>query len=266
MIESLALCFTYWILLCTFISVRAGKIRTHGFRFTATNYYLFVFAFTLPCIVESLRLHSFLPLITFFAFGVAGMVGETAASLWWYLYFGKRFWEYRIETLFHKYTSWLNLIPWATGGTLFYLYVLEGLSIHLYAPTYLHFEELFFAVISASIILQYILFRVFHGKKKWHTVMVSSALFFFSPIAVVTIVLSLVYGWQILTAAIALGLIAGGAEYLFGKATEYFISKKLWTYTYMTFDRGHFTPLSLPLFALGGFYFWSIARMLQYFL
>ena len=57
-------------------------------------------------------------------------------------------------------------------------------------------------------------------------------------------------------------VIATIAEYLFGKACQSIISKKLWTYNYLSCDHGHFTPITILLFGLGGFYFLILAQIL----
>lgn len=40
----------------------------------------------------------------------------------------------------------------------------------------------------------------------------------------------------------------------------------MWTYTYATFDKGHFTPLSIPAFILGGYYFLIIGELIKIYL
>ena len=76
-------------------------------------------------------------------------------------------------------------------------------------------------------------------------------------------VCTLAYGNIFILIAVAFGLIGGLAEYLFGKATELFISKKLWAYNHMAMNKGHFTPLSLIFFSLAGFYFWGIGLIIE---
>ncbi len=218
----------------------------------------------LAMVVQSAQTQSWRPLILFFIFAIAGVVGETIVSLWWHLFFGQRFWTYIIDTLYHKYTSWLNFIPWGLGGVI-YTNILNNFIHDAFGNNYAGLEYVFGLGIILAIFTQIIIFHLIlkrNSGNKFHKITTTNFLFFYGPIGLLIILLATIYGQQIYYLAVLFGAIATIAEYLFGKATELFISKKLWVYNYVAIDRGHFTPLSVPLFALAGFYFWAVTEIL----
>jgi len=259
LLKNIPLYLGYWFFVVAIYFLRTGKWKFSGFSFSKTHYYLFAFVFLVPTLISTALGVSLAPVFHFALLGVIGVIGETAASIWWHTYFGQRFWIYRVQTVYHKYTSWLNFIPWAVGGML-YASVADQIS-HLYTKPYLF--PLFFVTIGLCLLVQYSVFVFLYRKHTFHRVTFLNALFFFAPVIVLLLTLGYVFGSDMYVLAILFGTIATGAEYLYGKATEFFISKKMWTYTYLSVDRGHFTPLSIPLFILGGFYFIAIMQLLH---
>ena len=262
LITALPMYLIYWALLCLCIFLWTGRFRIKLFSFSARHYYLFVAVFAVPIIVDAFLQASIKPLLLFVFFGIAGVAGETIASIWWRLFFSKRFWEYRIQTVFHKYTSWLNFIPWAIGGIM-YISILQLLSIDPNSYAWGRLEDVFIATIALGILSQYLMFRLLWSGRRFHSATILNSLFFFYPIVVLLATLGIFYGGEMLGIAGAFAVVATSAEYVFGKMTEYVVSRKLWTYIYMAQDKGHFTPLSIPLFVFGGFYFWSVTRLLH---
>lgn len=255
-----------WILIPLFNKIKTGDFR-HPFNFSVKNYYLLMSAFLIYPVWQAIIAHSFTPLIFLLIFAMAGVLGETLFSVWWHLFFEKRFWVYRVETLAHSYTSLLNFIPWGVGGMIFISIVqflgsrlpLSSVDRSIPVPFYVTFA--IFVMLGLAIQLV-VWIPVFKGRK-FKEVNFWNYTFFCLPYILGLSVCYVLCGKIFLVFALLFAVIAAGAEYLFGKATEFFISKKLWTYSYEAMDNGHFTPLSLVPFSLAGFYFWSIALIYQ---
>lgn len=183
-------------------------------------------------------------LYKFILFAIFGVIGETLFSLWWFSYFKKRFWTYSVETYFNKFTSFLNFIPWGVGGLIYSSYL----------PNYVNRVEVtkWFLVLFPLLCIVQALVYFIYKKKSW--------ILFFSPIITFSILIAFKVENSIYLVML-FSIIPTLAEYLFGKATELLISRKLWVYNFMSYDRGHFTPLSIPAFLLAGFYFLTIEQV-----
>lgn len=265
LLDTLIVALTVWIAVVTVHAIATRKIQVKYFSFSPLHYYILVSPLVAGVIIQFVRINSFEPIMYFATFGVAGVIGESLVSVWWHRYFSRRFWFYTAETLYHKYTSWLNFIPWGIGGML-YISIFNSFGVPFNDPRFDFAEFILFLVFTIGICLQLIIYRLLISKNsqnRFHTLSSANIIFFYAPIAFFIAVLAQIYGYQMLHIAISFGLVACLAEYLFGKATEYFILKKLWIYTYVSLDRGHFTPLAIPFFIIGGFYFWAVALFLD---
>jgi hypothetical protein len=250
-----------WLAVVIIYFLLTGTWKVSRFRFSIFNYYVMMSAFVLAVIARVYLEDSWQPLIYFLIFAVAGVIGETIVSIWWRLFFTKRFWVYNVETIDHAYTSWLNFVPWAVGGSL-YLNVLQRTTTDPFGDAYANLWLIATILCVTFFLMQFGVFKVTR-RQPYRSAHILSLVLFFWPIGALIGALAWIYGPQIYMVAAAFGVIATLAEYLYGKSTEFFISKKLWTYSYGAIDRGHFTPLSIPLFILGGFYFWGIALVLH---
>jgi hypothetical protein len=199
----------------------------------------------LTCILQN----SWYNLGLFVTFAVAGVFGETLFSAWWFSFFGKRFWAYSVETLFNKFTSFLNFIPWGIGGMIY------TFPLPHYFDT-LTLAKYFITIFPVLVLLQYF-FKYFFTR--------TSYFYFFLPVLLFSITL-LFINIDYLLVIIFFLTIPALCEYLFGKATERVISKKMWTYNYCSYDKGHFTPLSMPAFLLAGYYFIFIKEIFNFFI
>jgi len=233
------------------------------FKFSIRNYYILLSIFIVGLFVYATKINSLQPIIIFLAFAITGVIGETFISFWWQMFFGQRFWVYNTETLYHKYTSILNFIPWGVGGYI-YLIIAKQINIEFqFASLYI----LFFLLYPVLIIFQKLIFNFFKPSHhfKFHSVNLLNLFIFYLPILLIISLATVLHGWGILILFLEFGIVATTTEYLFGKACQSIISKKLWTYTYLPFDQGHFTPLSFIFFAFGGFYFLMVAQYLGFF-
>ena len=132
---------------------------------------------------------------------------------------------------------------------------------------YPNLSFLFLFIFPVSVILQKLIFDFFkpHQHFKFHTAGLPNLLFFYLPIVVVIGFAFYLYGWNIFTTFVLFAIVATIAEYLFGKSCQSTISKKLWTYVYLPYDYGHFSPITIILFGFGGFYFLIFARLFGFF-
>ncbi|TSA46652.1 hypothetical protein D4R52_00020 [bacterium] len=257
---SLVFAFFIWFVAVFVHYLKTNEIKLYHFEFSVRNYHILASALVISAIVNSLVESSLLPVIYFLSFAILGVFGETFFSIWWHIFFSKRFWVYRVDTLVHGYTSLLNFIPWGAGGML-YLSLANYLKVTVPRTFSLNFAIIFFF----SVCLQLVFFMLYKRTEdfKFHEITPANYVFFCLPMVISILVLSFAYGPWVLILAISFGIAASLVEYLFGKMTEFLISKKLWVYQYKAFDNGHFTPLSILPFALAGFYFWIIASFIH---
>ncbi len=266
LINSIPYLFAAWVIAGIVHYARTKKLKFWKFSFCVKNYYWLLGGFLIYQIVSSFRSQSINPLIIFTVFALAGVIGEVLFSEWWKAFYAKSFWTYKIKTTIHSYTSLLNFLPWGIGGILF-LNILNaitapisdasagsGVDIPFYIPFALSFL--------IGFLIQWVIFYG-SGMKKFKRANLANYLFFIFPFLLSLTVCGFVYSLNFIGIAIAFGITASFFEYLFGKATKFFISKKLWTYNHLAIDNGHFTPLVLIPFSLAGFYFWGIGLFLE---
>lgn len=233
------------------------------FKFSIRNYYLLLSVSVVGLFVYSWMIDSIKPIIVFMVFAVVGVLGETLINFWWQMFFGQRLWVYSTETLYHKYTSLLNFIPWGIGG---YLYLITARQI-MPVSQYPNLSFLCLFLFPILVIFQKLIFDFFkpHSNFKFHKVGLINLLFFYFPILIVIGLFVYIYGWNMFATFVLFAVMATIAEYIFGKACQSIISKKLWTYIYLPYDYGHFTPIVILLFGFGGFYFLIVARLFGFF-
>lgn len=232
------------------------------FKFSIRNYYLLLSVSVVGLFVYSWMINSIKPIIVFIIFAVVGVLGETLINFWWQMFFGQRLWIYSTETIYHKYTSFLNFIPWGIGG---YLYIITAKQI-MPVSQYPNLSFLFFFLFPILVISQKLIFDFFkpYSHFKFHKVGLINLLFFYFPILIVTVFSFYIYGWNMFITFVLFAAMATIAEYIFGKVCQSIISKKLWTYIYLPYDHGHFTPIVILLLGFSGFYFLIAAQLLGF--
>lgn len=245
-----------WAIVIAIHFFQRGYFKYKKFRFSILNYYLLLLPLVSGLLIYCFKTNSFRPLAMFASFSIFGIIGEILVNSWWQIFYGQRFWVYNEETILHRYSSFLNLIPWGIGG---FLYL--GIINRFAKQDYSGIELLFLSGLGLSVLFQLTLRYYFWSPEhKFHKIGKEIILFYF-PIFALVAILGFFYGKEIYILVLLFGFVATVAEYLFGKACSFFISKKLWNYNYMAIDQGHFTPLSIPLFILGGFGFWIVSRL-----
>lgn len=261
----------FWLLGVVIYRCRHRQWRWRTFSYSRPRYYYSMLPLLLPAFIFAYQHQTWTPVIIFFAFGLTGMIGETIFAVWWKAVFSRRFWVYHSDVLYRGYTSLLNLVPWGMGG-LVYFATLEWLAWYYHESIYQRdyifsapFAKPFFAVFIVSLLVSiYLLYqwskftKVKLGEVKLNLITYT---IFCLPMLSGLAYLVIFRNPGFLIIAAAFGLAAFAIEYLFGKVEEVFLSNKLWYYSYLTFDHRHSTPLNILPFAFGGFYFWTIYRI-----
>lgn len=272
--------FLLWLAFVFYHYLQTGKVKWKGYRFSVGRYYLLTAFLALYPIYLAIQEQNAWLLWLYVIFGFCGMAAETLMSMWWHVFFEKRFYFYTVEPLEHKYTSGLNFIGWGSFG-LFCLGLVQSLSPgHALArpvgttitaattgAAHLPFFWIFFLSLAMLLVLQMMVWLtfIFHKRHdhKIQKVTLGSYLFYAFPFLLPIVICALVYGPFFYTLALWLGVVSAVMEYLFGKMFQGLIGKKLWAYNPWSSDDGHFTPLAVPAFAFLGFYFWAIGLIVQ---
>ena len=243
-----------------FYFVKHESFKFKSFGFSIRNYYLLMSPFVIGLFVYSLKASSIRPIIQFLIFGLAGVIAEILVDTWWQIFYGRPLWVYFVESFDHHYSSWLNFIPWGLGGFLYFNIASRIISINYFSG----FEFIATAILGSLIGVQIFLFRLFKPSRhfKFHKINLTNLVIFFVPLVIAVAWLAQIYSSDIYKLALLFAVVPTVVEYIYGKFCQFFISRKLWDYIYLSADHGHFTPLSIPLFCLGGFYFLILSRFL----
>ncbi len=255
-----------WALAILYHFIRHKRFKYAHFEFNYKNYYLLMAPFVFTVFYYAYLVESNFIIWVFLSFAIAGIIGEMVFSLTWDSLFDKRFWVYQVETLADGYSSALNLIPWGFGGLL-YLAVVKIFSERFGAYNsdlviknglWFKFSLLYLLVLIAVYLISYFIRPRRRFGFEFKELNLGTYTLFVLPMLVPIAYFSIYVASDFFILALAFGMVAFLNEYLLGKFIEFFISRKLWHYSYETFDHRHSTPLSFIPFAFGGFYFWFI--------
>lgn len=203
-------------------------------------------------------------LAMFVVCGVAGVVGELIVSVAWRLFFGAPIWTYSHGAFAAGFSSTLNFLPWAVGAFLFH-----AIALALRAGAWVDGCGLLFAIgVSVTALAggalvswpAYALAR-FVGRAKPALSMRGLAAFCF-PILCVAVALAVQVDWRFVPLMLAFSVVGFLTEYGYGRVMSEFFTRGLWRYNPWPLDHGHASPVSLPLWALGGLFFFFIAHAL----
>jgi hypothetical protein len=254
-----------------------GKpLKFTQFEFTNFSYHLMMSTFIVDLVFAALVFDRINALFLFAFLAVTGILGETVFSIIWDTYFDKKFWEYKVSTIFNDYSSLLNFIPWGVGGFL-YLTILNAisnvigermLSQALSLENFWQWDLLRMWLVYGAILLSITVFRIiFLGslpKIEFKQVNLGNYIVFVFPFLAAIAYITATDGLHHILIFISFATIAFIAEYLFGKMCKLFVNKKLWTYTYLTFDHQHITPLAMIPFVMAGYWFWTMAEFFYF--
>ncbi len=234
-------------------------------KISISKYYLrIILPIILLVIILSFFENNFLFLIYFLLFGILGMVGETLFSWLWDIFYPKRFWDYKVQTLFKNYTSYLNLIPWGLGGFVYWFCFIK-LSDGLITLSSGNVEFLYVSAIFLAIQLLTISIRLIFKKKRFEfkKVNILNIIYFYIPFIVSLVYLTVLIDVRYLSVVLTTGVIVFLFEYSFGKVCHWTLGSRLWVYNYCASDKGHITFLSIPAFIQGGIYFMFMGELLK---
>ncbi len=269
-----------WIITVAWQNYKTGKLKVRGFRFNIKNYYLFIAGFGVYPVVHAMSTNTLAPIFIFLVLGFAGMLFEILCSESWNMFFKKPFYAYTVKTIDRGSSSWLNILPWGGGAMLLLAIVMwltplvnyfnVGASSALAQSGSIPFYYVFIIVFLSCLVLQMLLWVTFILQKRHNhrftKLTWKNFVFYTFPFWVALAACAAIYGPLFIWIALIFGLLSAAIEYLFGKASQWIISKKLWTYNHFAFDRGHFTPVAIAGFAGAGFYFWGLSLILQQFI
>jgi len=229
-------------------------------RFSVKKYYLLMGWVPFSFLVLTLFLDSRY-LVFFFVCGAAGIIGETVVSMIWSRVFDQSIWTYHHLSRINGYTSALNFLPWATGAFIFLITarLLETMSFKIFNVDYSPYGVSGLAFVSGIILA--VLLVVWHtkhtGDEKQFTM--GRFLIFCVPIVTTALALCVFCDLKFLILLLAFAVIGNITEYIYGKIINLLFGQCLWTYTYLKIDSGHSSFVNLPLWALGGLYFYLIS-------
>jgi len=244
------------------LSIRLVLKRTKGIYFPAkglenilVNYHILILPSIVALLMTALLVKSPAIILAFLVLGIWGMIGETLFSFLWQLFYQKPIWEYKVATLFRKYTSWLNPTLWAIGGMLFVL-IARSMQFKLSVEIVLYGIVAFVALLTSRLL--FVLMN--KGRLSFRFVDINLANYLCAALAILVpiIILSFRQGVGALVAISIMGLVAFIAEYLAGKFLAKLLDVKFWVYSYWTWDDGHTTPTNIIPFMLAGLWFLAV--------
>lgn len=235
-------------------ALRYRKLLT-GREFSLGRYYVLMgwapFAFLALGVLADVRY-----LVLFVLAGIAGIAGEVAVSLLWRRYFHEPIWTYSYRSVLRGYTSTINFLPWSVGALLF---VETGRLVQGTPSLGLSLR----AVLVSAVALGAGLACSWPARRftaAGSGVFSPGALaLFVLPVATTALGLGLVCGPRYPLMMLAFAIVGFATEYAYGRSMSVFFERGLWTYNHWSIDEGHTSFVTLPLWALGGLYFYFIA-------
>ena len=196
----------------------------------------------------------------FLAASCAGIAGELLVSLAYHRFLGSPVWTYSYGARSSGYTSTLNVLPWAFGGLLFQQL---GLVANLAWPTAVPVREVIVVsavALGSGCVLLWPLRRVTAAAGGKFSIAAFAV--FCAPIGVVVLAVSVLCGPRFGLLMLACSPLGFFTEYAYGRIMSLFFEEPLWRYQHLRIDHGHTSFVTLPLWALGGLYFYLVAGMI----
>ena len=196
--------------------------------------------------------------------GIAGMAGETLLGLAWSRFFAPPIWTYSYRSLLGGKTATINVLPWMIGALLF---LSTGRLIGVRPGTDLWSASSPLVVSAAALGLGtlcswLVLAVVWPDDRRVRRFTKARFALFCGPILSTAVALAVVCDTRYLVLMAAFALVGTVTEYAYGRSMSLFFERPLWTYHHLQLDGGHSSVVTLPLWALGGLYFYWIAAQL----
>lgn len=234
-----------------------------GTAFSARKYYLIMGWAPLTVVALALLLDARFLLFALLA-AVAGILGEILIGLAWSRFFAPPIWTYSYRALLHGRTAAINVLPWIIGALLFLstgrLLGVDPRSVAGTASSPLWVGAAALAAGTAASWLVLALLWRHDGRARRFTV--ARFAIFCSPIAVTALALAVFCDPRYPLLMVAFSVVGTATEYAYGRSMSLFFERPLWTYHHLQIDGGHSSMVTLPLWALGGLYFFWIAAQL----
>lgn len=197
----------------------------------------------------------------FLVFGAAGIAGELLVSVLWRSYFRVPIWTYGYRAMLSGYTSTLNFLPWAVGGLFFHC---AGSAVFGEPPSGAALARVM-GVSSISLVATWLVARVFKGRTAAARGAFSKPALALccAPIAVTLVALSITCDARYAIAMPLFGVLGFATEYGYGRVMSLFFDRPLWVYNHWAIDEGHSSVVTLPLWMLGGLYFYLLSGLLS---
>jgi hypothetical protein len=196
-------------------------------------------------------------LVLFVVAGVAGVLGELLVSLLWRSFFHQPIWTYSHGSVLRGYTSTINFLPWAVGAFCFHVMGrLVTWGSPAATPTLLPI-----VVSSAAFVIGCAVVwpsRIATSAREGRFTPTAFAVFCL-PIAFTALALAWCCGPRHLLLMLVFAPVGFFTEYVYGRSMSLFFDPALWAYNHWRLDDGHTSFVTLPLWSLGGLYFWFIS-------
>jgi hypothetical protein len=259
-----------WMTLVIDNYIKKKEWKIFGYEFSVIRYVVFMIALSIPFILFIIFTQNYELLLYFLLAGFAGVLGEVILSYWWRNFFWRGFWDYKYAAVLRGDTSLLNFPAWGIGGLLvLFTYNIfrdvTGLTLMDFSNTGTILDFILKLVLYFGIgfVVSIVLGRLIL-KKDYRGKMLLRYSLFVSGVLIFIFLVVLEFGFPWLYLFITWGLVCFVTEYLFGKGSVKFISKKLWLYNYLTIDNDHTSLLNILPFALGGYYFFGVYLLVVY--
>lgn len=263
-IEIFVIAVFFWMLFVDILVFSIGFIKKKKrgflspiFKYSPRNVFLYLLALSLGVVWGSIILDNWSFFFMFIVVGLLGIIGESAYSWVWKLYFKRKNWEYTELPIFNSYTSLYNVIPWGIGGVVFlgciavmskFTAVREIIDTSIIA--------LYFSVfLGLSFIVGFGILRKIFAKKDFIKFSLKNFLIFNIPILNGIFIISLLYGWEYFIFSILSAFTAFVLEYLYGRMLHWIFGRQFWFYNYIPIDGNHTSITNYFGAMIGGYIF-----------
>lgn len=191
--------------------------------------------------------------------GFAGIAGEVLVSLLWRCYFHEPIWTYSYRSVLSGYTSTINFLPWSVGALLF---VETGRLVQATPTLGFSLRALSVAIVGLALGLGLAWpARRLTASREGRFSGAGLAIFCL-PVVSTAAALGLWCGARYPLLMLAFAVVGFVTEYAYGRSMSFVFERGLWTYNHFRIDEGHTSFVTLPLWAVGGLYFYFIAGVL----
>lgn len=267
---NLAITFIVFFILNILLVKLIPKFRNYPVKFSYKNYYVHMIWVVISYLFITIAFDQKY-IIYFFLTGIGGMVAETALAVFTDMFFTKSIWEYNDESIIRGYTSKLNFLPWTTGAIIFLSVakIIGNNNVAIFKQISKPYQSIALfggiAGLIISIIFGIILELNNRKDNKILDLPFSLKTFFILCIPIFSVYLGLILlkGTKYLLFFFFFAIVGNVTEYFYSIYISKIFGHRLWTYNYLKLDDGHSSITNLPLWSIGGLYFYFIADLIN---